>query len=1404
MSRQETAAAAVDLAANANAMDHRDDHDEQPTQPLDHGDEPEEDDEEDRDTTVTASGRRQRRPVRRPGMDEYIVESSGNSTNNPTTTNTTTTTTTTPANRVTSSPTKRQQSKQKHTQGTASSVTQPRQPGASPTKTVAPSLSSNANTKRRTNKSTTTATTTKATTSKRTPLSPPQSSTVAPPEPHSEPTSATVPQPELNPDGSLPLFLAPDYTDNPAGPASSESTSFRCAHCDKVYQGKHARSIWRRHLQDKHGIPLSQQPRRTRWDNDAGKKTEEERHTRLLDSKRQWARKSRAAKRADKSASVDPPEHQRDDDNNDEGFDDDVKDPLDREDDRDVKPSRRSTASTSTRRPNVSRLVQEDDEEEIDELDGDEDRDDESGLRADDSDYDEGGRLQRRPGGGGAGGRAGLARAGSVASSTGSRTKSTKNNKVSSSSAFAAPTAQTIYNRNSTRFKDEQHTGSTRQRSSSHQAVFASNLDMPAQQHANSYSQPRGTMYATGQPPPPMYYGDPYAVPHHHPHHPHHPHHYVVATGHNSYAAPLSVYPPPSAQDAEYYRHAPPSHHPHDIDARYLVARPSSTPATLPHPFAPAHSSTHQPQQINSTNNPNQNSNPSLLNFYDRRQASPVSHSRSRSSEFVNVNQQHQQNQSFQQQRSPVRAQFLSSTGLSSVHPQQQQQQTIYSNNLSGGGGGGGGGGPVYERAEDAANALIAMKVASPASSISHTRTNRGGEDEEEEDDDEEEVNEQLGLNVGNRSRRTSTQEDDDDDDDDDEQQQQQDEMRTTVLSPTSESSDLSGGSNRPWPHQQPFDHRHHEQHELDMTPGRTFRTTRDRSSSVTNELMSLNQTGSSNVNNVGLVTVSPRKRVASSSPDSTRQNSTTSTTNNTNKLLTSAKKVKPIQQGITRTTREDDVRGLMSFAQQASLMATPTPGSSHQMTFGLGGHVDSSPAARHVSDDDHEGDLTVRGVEEEEESAIDDDQEDQDNKEMRRIKRTNQRRSSQIDLSPSRQYRSNRTQYGGHNKPSLSSSSSTGRTTNMGVKDLLSSSATRYGTRRAGGGDEHLPLHHHHPVGLSSDLGGFNIASSSSSSTTNRRQQERSDPDDHSSTTTRKGHPSSNELMPPPHPSSSSILSTPAGPTDQQQQQQQFNHFNSKSFVVSQGMSRSTSNPIPFSSNNGNYNNNNPTTTSYANPISSPPGINYMFSSPAHPGISKQLGLASQPGPGFFGAAAAHAISGGLLHDDVGGSHQHQQQQQHHHVGTGGFNHSGLRSEMTLDSDLDVDQQPLSSSTSTRSTKLIKSGSDPIQLNSNLNQFTPKPSSSSSSMKNSFLDSSSSSTNRNVLMVENEKHQDDQDDEIDQDRNEEERLVSKKLNRNVNVGGTSVGVSGQRQRRWSIGTTSSMNGLHSEGIEEN
>ncbi|WFD42630.1 hypothetical protein MPSI1_001276 [Malassezia psittaci] len=80
--------------------------------------------------------------------------------------------------------------------------------------------------------------------------------------------------------------------------AGGNSNVFVCPHCEKRYVGKHARSIWRRHLQDKHAIPLSVQPRRTRWDRDANRpRNAEERRERMLESKRRWARKKREQER---------------------------------------------------------------------------------------------------------------------------------------------------------------------------------------------------------------------------------------------------------------------------------------------------------------------------------------------------------------------------------------------------------------------------------------------------------------------------------------------------------------------------------------------------------------------------------------------------------------------------------------------------------------------------------------------------------------------------------------------------------------------------------------------------------------------------------------------------------------------------------------------------------------------------------------------------------------------------------------------------------------------------------------------------------------------------------------------------------------------------------------------------
>ncbi|CAG8605344.1 uncharacterized protein OCT59_020843 [Rhizophagus irregularis] len=76
---------------------------------------------------------------------------------------------------------------------------------------------------------------------------------------------------------------------------------FTCTYCNKLYRGKNARSILRRHLKTKHNI---NPPRGTRWDNDPNRpKTDEERRLRVLESKKRWAQKSRTKKNLEKASS---------------------------------------------------------------------------------------------------------------------------------------------------------------------------------------------------------------------------------------------------------------------------------------------------------------------------------------------------------------------------------------------------------------------------------------------------------------------------------------------------------------------------------------------------------------------------------------------------------------------------------------------------------------------------------------------------------------------------------------------------------------------------------------------------------------------------------------------------------------------------------------------------------------------------------------------------------------------------------------------------------------------------------------------------------------------------------------------------------------------------------------------
>ncbi|TYJ51595.1 hypothetical protein B9479_007832 [Cryptococcus floricola] len=83
---------------------------------------------------------------------------------------------------------------------------------------------------------------------------------------------------------------------------TSKWEMYTCRVCSKTYDGKNARSVARRHLQDKHGVPLSLQARRSRWDyaEPKEKNTPELRES-TLKSKRDWAVKHRQQSKIEKT-----------------------------------------------------------------------------------------------------------------------------------------------------------------------------------------------------------------------------------------------------------------------------------------------------------------------------------------------------------------------------------------------------------------------------------------------------------------------------------------------------------------------------------------------------------------------------------------------------------------------------------------------------------------------------------------------------------------------------------------------------------------------------------------------------------------------------------------------------------------------------------------------------------------------------------------------------------------------------------------------------------------------------------------------------------------------------------------------------------------------------------------------
>ncbi|ORX40291.1 hypothetical protein BD324DRAFT_648877 [Kockovaella imperatae] len=92
---------------------------------------------------------------------------------------------------------------------------------------------------------------------------------------------------------------------NPGDKYKSRFEMYTCRLCSKTYDGKNARSVARRHLQDKHGVPLALQKRRSRWDYGDLIKPERpktaEAKVKLLVSKRQWAIKSRNQTRLERT-----------------------------------------------------------------------------------------------------------------------------------------------------------------------------------------------------------------------------------------------------------------------------------------------------------------------------------------------------------------------------------------------------------------------------------------------------------------------------------------------------------------------------------------------------------------------------------------------------------------------------------------------------------------------------------------------------------------------------------------------------------------------------------------------------------------------------------------------------------------------------------------------------------------------------------------------------------------------------------------------------------------------------------------------------------------------------------------------------------------------------------------------
>ncbi|OCF31266.1 hypothetical protein I316_07052 [Kwoniella heveanensis BCC8398] len=103
------------------------------------------------------------------------------------------------------------------------------------------------------------------------------------------------------------LILHPPARETHGLGHTSQYEMYTCRVCSKTYDGKNARSVARRHLQDKHGVPLAVQKRRSRWDyaynctEPDRPKTKKDAKERSLKSKRDWANRNRQIQKLERA-----------------------------------------------------------------------------------------------------------------------------------------------------------------------------------------------------------------------------------------------------------------------------------------------------------------------------------------------------------------------------------------------------------------------------------------------------------------------------------------------------------------------------------------------------------------------------------------------------------------------------------------------------------------------------------------------------------------------------------------------------------------------------------------------------------------------------------------------------------------------------------------------------------------------------------------------------------------------------------------------------------------------------------------------------------------------------------------------------------------------------------------------